>query len=215
MAWCRQATSHYLSQCWPRSLSPHGVARPHWINAILLTMQHVYIYVYIYIYIYTVMTNKAIFVSLSVIHHRTTFVNCYISFPHLCWHRIKIYLLKFYHIYSYTRKARILFFSLNVNDAITSFHPLTWQGERFYWCMFGPAKVWFICWFKHFVTILSQRQRNPIPAMPLKRINKIYSWWPKTVCNRVCHSDGYYWDDYPGTVSLIKATVNHLKIGYL
>ena len=28
MAWCRQATSHYLSQCWPRSLSPYGVARP-------------------------------------------------------------------------------------------------------------------------------------------------------------------------------------------
>ena len=23
-AWCRQATSHYLSQCWPRSLSPYG-----------------------------------------------------------------------------------------------------------------------------------------------------------------------------------------------
>ena len=22
MAWCRQATSHYLSQCWPRSMSP-------------------------------------------------------------------------------------------------------------------------------------------------------------------------------------------------
>ena len=22
MAWCRQATSHYMSQCWPRSLSP-------------------------------------------------------------------------------------------------------------------------------------------------------------------------------------------------
>ena len=28
MAWCRQATSHYLDQCWPRSLSPHGVIRP-------------------------------------------------------------------------------------------------------------------------------------------------------------------------------------------
>ena len=26
---CRQATSHYLSQCWPRSLSPYGVTRPH------------------------------------------------------------------------------------------------------------------------------------------------------------------------------------------
>ena len=24
MAWCHQATSHYLSQCWPRSLSPSG-----------------------------------------------------------------------------------------------------------------------------------------------------------------------------------------------
>ena len=28
MAWCRQATSHYLSQCWPRSMSAHGVTRP-------------------------------------------------------------------------------------------------------------------------------------------------------------------------------------------
>ena len=33
MAWCRQATSHYLSQCWPRSMSPNGVARPQWVNS--------------------------------------------------------------------------------------------------------------------------------------------------------------------------------------
>ena len=32
MAWCRQATSHYSSQCWPRSLSPYGVTRPQWVN---------------------------------------------------------------------------------------------------------------------------------------------------------------------------------------
>ena len=32
MAWCRQATSHYLSQCWPRSLSPYGVTSPQWVN---------------------------------------------------------------------------------------------------------------------------------------------------------------------------------------
>ena len=32
MAWCRQATSHYLSQCWSRSLSPYGVTRPQWVN---------------------------------------------------------------------------------------------------------------------------------------------------------------------------------------
>ena len=30
MAWCRQATSHYMSQCWPRSLSSYGVTKPQW-----------------------------------------------------------------------------------------------------------------------------------------------------------------------------------------
>ena len=28
MVWCHQATSHYVSQCWPRSLSSYGVTRP-------------------------------------------------------------------------------------------------------------------------------------------------------------------------------------------
>ena len=31
MAWCRQAASHYLSQCWPRFMSPYGVTRPQWV----------------------------------------------------------------------------------------------------------------------------------------------------------------------------------------
>ena len=33
MAWCRQATSHYLSQCRSRSMSPNGVNRPQWIES--------------------------------------------------------------------------------------------------------------------------------------------------------------------------------------
>ena len=33
MAWCRQATSHYLNQCWPRSLSPYGIIRPQWVKS--------------------------------------------------------------------------------------------------------------------------------------------------------------------------------------
>ena len=36
MAWCHQATSHYLSQCWPSSMSPYGVTRPQWVNSPLL-----------------------------------------------------------------------------------------------------------------------------------------------------------------------------------
>ena len=49
MAWCRQATSHYLSQCWPRSLSPYGVTKPQWVNscnAKLILKQHDNIFVF-------------------------------------------------------------------------------------------------------------------------------------------------------------------------
>ena len=34
MVWCLQATSHYLSQGWPRSMSPYGVTRPQWVNCV-------------------------------------------------------------------------------------------------------------------------------------------------------------------------------------
>ena len=36
MAWCRQATSHYLIQCWPSSMLPYGITRPQWVNDISL-----------------------------------------------------------------------------------------------------------------------------------------------------------------------------------
>ena len=32
MAWCHQATTHYLNQCWPRSPTPYGVTRPQWVK---------------------------------------------------------------------------------------------------------------------------------------------------------------------------------------
>ena len=49
MAWCRQATSHYLSQRWPRSMSPNGVTRPQWLNfhlviLVLWFLWHIYLY---------------------------------------------------------------------------------------------------------------------------------------------------------------------------
>ena len=34
MALCRQATSHYLNQCWHRPMSPYGVTRPQWVNSL-------------------------------------------------------------------------------------------------------------------------------------------------------------------------------------
>ena len=41
MAWCRQATSYYLSQCWPRSawsVSPYGLIRPQWVKWIIMAV---------------------------------------------------------------------------------------------------------------------------------------------------------------------------------
>ena len=35
MAWCCLITSHYLSQCWPRSMSPYGVNKLQWVNTFL------------------------------------------------------------------------------------------------------------------------------------------------------------------------------------
>ena len=32
MAWCRQATSHYLNHCWPRSPTPYVITRPQWVK---------------------------------------------------------------------------------------------------------------------------------------------------------------------------------------
>ena len=32
MAWCCQATSHYLNQCWPRYMLPYAVTRPQCVN---------------------------------------------------------------------------------------------------------------------------------------------------------------------------------------
>ena len=32
MAWCRQATSHCLNQCWPRSMPPYDVTSTQWVK---------------------------------------------------------------------------------------------------------------------------------------------------------------------------------------
>ena len=41
MAFYRQETSHYpKSQCWPRSVSPHGVTRPQWFHSLIHIYRH-------------------------------------------------------------------------------------------------------------------------------------------------------------------------------
>ena len=46
MAWCRQATSAYLSHCWPSFLLPYCFTRSWWVNVWL------YLFVYLFIYLF-------------------------------------------------------------------------------------------------------------------------------------------------------------------
>ena len=39
---CLTAPSHYLSQSWPRSLSPYGVTRPQWVNLKMNASPYIY-----------------------------------------------------------------------------------------------------------------------------------------------------------------------------
>ena len=48
------ATSHYLSQCWPRSMSPNGITRPQWV----ITHTHIHVCMYIYLYILNMLFPK-------------------------------------------------------------------------------------------------------------------------------------------------------------
>ena len=42
MAWCRQAVSHYLSQCWLSSLLFYGGARPQWVKLYPATFMEIF-----------------------------------------------------------------------------------------------------------------------------------------------------------------------------
>ena len=63
MAWCHQATSHYLSQCWHRSMSPNGVTRPQWVNGCLDIAPCPFINIF-----YVVACSGFVALSLSVVY---------------------------------------------------------------------------------------------------------------------------------------------------
>ena len=39
MTWCHQAGSHYLKQCWPKSMPPYGITTPQWVKYMLLMVR--------------------------------------------------------------------------------------------------------------------------------------------------------------------------------
>ena len=44
MAWCLQAPSHYLNQCWIRSMTPYGITRPQWVDFYIILLYAILCY---------------------------------------------------------------------------------------------------------------------------------------------------------------------------
>ena len=81
MAWCRQATSHYMSQCWLSSLSPYGVARPQWVN------QAIWIYKKSHGFCNLLLTDRLSIQSMDNNQH-SPIKNKKIEFDCFSWHSI-------------------------------------------------------------------------------------------------------------------------------
>ena len=50
MAWCHQAPSHYLEQCWQNSTIPYGITRPEWLINIVEWVSKLHMYQLIFKY---------------------------------------------------------------------------------------------------------------------------------------------------------------------
>ena len=48
MAWCSQATGHYLNQCWPKYVSSYSVIRPQWVKILLTTIYSAHLFYFIW-----------------------------------------------------------------------------------------------------------------------------------------------------------------------
>ena len=99
MAWCLQATSHYLSQWWPRSMSPYRITRLQWFKDwypswTIFYMNWIYIYIYICCLSWSLLNGMAELTQLhttTVINviskpasrDRKKFIGGFLIFPHL------------------------------------------------------------------------------------------------------------------------------------
>ena len=66
MAWCRQAPSHYLSQCWPRFMLQYGVTRLQWVRCLEMHLQKPTYKKYELLLLKTLYVSSASHVSLPI-----------------------------------------------------------------------------------------------------------------------------------------------------
>ena len=85
MIWCHHATSHYLSQCWPRSLLPYGVIDLQWVKSMVQSynlnpFQTDFCEVsYLHLYLYGFLSGKITIIIFRFILQNIAFPGCFSS----------------------------------------------------------------------------------------------------------------------------------------
>ena len=78
MAWCCQETSHYLSLCWFRSMSPYDVTRPHRVNLLKWIFKCTTSYLWHIFYFYWQLRPLChCFPHETLLNNSGTYISCY------------------------------------------------------------------------------------------------------------------------------------------
>ena len=124
MAWCRQATSHNLGQCWPRSLPPYGVTRPQWVNSLICISSHK-------VYAFQLFKN---YFQLFMWYHDKTFTSVNINL-NICF--ISLVISTFYRRIKIENKEHVFFLDIRIDNkgfAFVFFQIYAWH----------PAYNWLV-----------------------------------------------------------------------
>ena len=150
MAWCRQATSHYLSQRWPRSLSPYGVTRPQCVViTYYLTACPVPDYDDRWIVLghikLLILTTSFIWKSTIALHYRhSTLVVNAITLFFICNERIALRMQPPAHLWWNGNTFRVadLFSRVNHRSLVDSPHKGQWRGPLMYSLIYAWTNAW-------------------------------------------------------------------------
>ena len=153
MAWCLQATSHYLSQCWPRSLSPYGVTRPQCVKLTFpyhliacpvpdyddrrIVLGHIKLLILITSFIWKKSTNAFHYRHSSLVVKAITLIFC-------IWHESECNLQ---HIYDNVMKWKHFprcrsFLKGNHWSLVYSPHKGQWHGPLMYSLIYAWTNAW-------------------------------------------------------------------------
>ena len=134
MAWCRQATSHYLSQGWPRSVSPYDVTRAQWVNIALgsdVEKNHANAL------IYASRAHMFFFSALNIASAFLCFWQPCIWFPltlnFAYWHYSQMHKIVLHSLFRDTERWQLVIFTIQVDSNISishcQYHGYRWSGN--------------------------------------------------------------------------------------